>query len=49
MTLFDISNYAVYLIGSYLASGGTKLEDRPCYEDGSCTDFPPFPATTEVP
>lgn len=45
---FDISSYAVYLIGSYLASGGTKLEDRPCMEDGSCSDFPPFPAVVGV-
>lgn len=45
---FDISNYAVYLIGSYLSSGGTKLEDRPCMEDGSCSDFPPFPVSAGV-
>ncbi len=45
---FDIANYAVYLIGSYLGSGGTKLEDRPCMEDGSCSDFPPFPMSAGV-
>lgn len=45
---FDISNYAVYLIGSYLSTGGTKLEDRPCMEDGSCADFPPFPVSAGV-
>lgn len=37
---FDINTFAIFQIGSYLASGGTSVTDDPCLEDGSCSWIP---------
>lgn len=37
---FDINTYSLMMIGDYLAKRGLTLEDRPCYEDASCSEFP---------
>jgi hypothetical protein len=37
---FDINTYALTQIADYLVNRGQILEDRPCYEDASCADFP---------
>jgi hypothetical protein len=40
---FDVNSFTLYQVGAYLASGGTKLEDRPCYATGDCPEFTPWP------
>jgi hypothetical protein len=40
---FDIGAYAVFMMASYIANGGTDIVDDPCLEDGSCPWFRPLP------
>ncbi len=37
---FDINTYSIMMISDYLRKRGSVLEDKPCYEDGSCPDIP---------
>ncbi len=40
---FDIAHFAIFQVGSYLATGGTELSDDPCLEDASCSWIPAYP------
>jgi hypothetical protein len=50
---FSWVTYVLHSLGDYVRNGGTKLEDRPCYETADCPDFPflelPAPAVEEAP
>lgn len=37
---FDIHTYGLHMLGNYVLKRGQVIEDRPCFEDVSCPDFP---------
>lgn len=39
---FDIHSYSIYQLASYVASGGQRIEDRPCYATRDCPEFRPI-------